>query len=157
MTSPPPVPPPLLAPPFVPVPPIIAAPRPAVVKWYRLWCGFIAAIYVGMAVYGLLIVTGRIEPDLDLLTQIVVGKDSVLKQQAIAQEREDSVGVVVLSAVGTIFYIIAASVPRRRWGWILGMVALVLSGFPFVCTAAGLIPLVIFWGKPETKHYFGAG
>ena len=38
--------------------------------------------------------------------------------------------------------------------FIVGMVAIIGSLFPFFITAAGMIPLLIAWARPETKRYF---
>jgi hypothetical protein len=148
-------PPPLIPPPsVVSLPPLIPGPKPRVVLYYRLWCALLVALYLGIGVYELLVYRGHIEPDLGLFTEMVVKHDQAMKKQAVAEAREDALGGAFVAGGGAIFYAIAVLVPRRRWGWTLGTIALALSFFPFMLTVAGMIPLLVFWLKPETKRYF---
>ncbi|MGN6544951.1 MAG: hypothetical protein ACTHK7_07865 [Aureliella sp.] len=43
--------------------------------------------------------------------------------------------------------------PRRRWGWGYGFVPIAI-GLTSPCCMPASIPLLIFWLKPEVKHWF---
>lgn len=61
----------------------------------------------------------------------------------------------VTPVVGTLaaFYLLAALVPLRPWGWTLALVAIAFA-VPSVAIIAAL-PLLFMWTKPTTKAAFG--
>jgi hypothetical protein len=151
--SPPPIP---VQPPPIPgtsVPPLLET-KPPSLRPYRLWCALFVLIYLGMLIYAILVSRGIAEPTLGLITEIVTTDDPVARAQANAEARENAFGGGVVAALGAIFYAFAAFVPRKPWGWSIGLVAIIASVFPFILTAAGMIPLLIRWITPETKRYF---
>ena len=145
-------PPPLLR--AVPPPPVIVG-KPGVVLFYRLWCALFVVLWLGMGVYGFLEVRGTVEPDLGLIEGALVQNDPAARAQLIAEKREDAIGVCVISAMAVVFYGFAAAVPRKPWGWVVGIVAVSGTLLPFIITAAGMVPILIYWGRPEVKRYFG--
>jgi hypothetical protein len=149
----PPIPP--LIPPQLPsaAPPVIPI-QPRFLPLYRLWCALFVLMWLGMCLYGVLEVTGKVEPSLGLLTDLTTKNDPKARAQALAESREDAVGVVVIGAIAAVFYAFAAMVPRKPWGWGVGMGAIIASLFPFIITAAGMVPLLIAWTKPETRRCF---
>lgn len=59
------------------------------------------------------------------------------------------IAVLLASALA---HVVGALVPRRPWGWTLGMVLLAV-GLPSLCVPFAL-PLLLVWMKPETKAAF---
>lgn len=43
--------------------------------------------------------------------------------------------------------------PRRPWGWVYGFVPIAI-GLTSPCCLPASIPLLLFWLKPEVKHWF---
>jgi Na+/pantothenate symporter len=64
---------------------------------------------------------------------------------------------IFYAVLGVIFFIIfavALVLPRKPYNWIVGIVMMAL-GMTSCCFLPFLIPLLIYWIKPETKAYFG--
>ena len=64
---------------------------------------------------------------------------------------------VIYAIMGLVFAIVFAVglfLPRKPWGWIMGIVLIAL-GMTSVCCLPATIPLLIFWLKPDAKAYFG--
>jgi hypothetical protein len=62
--------------------------------------------------------------------------------------------VMVMSGVPLcFFYAIALFVPKRPWGWVYGLV-LIIIGLTSCCTWPLTIPLVRRWFLPSYKAYF---
>lgn len=59
--------------------------------------------------------------------------------------------VICLVLVG--FFLVAALVPYKPWGWTIGLVAICLGLSS--CLVVVTVPLLVFWLKPETKAAFG--
>lgn len=96
-----------------------------------------------------------VEPDLGLIEGALVGNDPKAKAELIAEKREDAIGVCAISLVAVVFYGVAAAVPRKPWGWVVGVVAVGGTLLPFIITAAGMVPILVKWGRPEVKRFFG--
>ena len=143
-------PPPISSPP----PPLLPG-KPGVVFVYRLWCALFVVLWLGMALYGFLEVRGIVEPDLGLIEGALVHNDPAAKTRLIAEKREDAVGLCVIGGLVAVFYGFAAAVPRKPWGWVVGIVAVGGTVLPFIVTAAGMVPILIYWGRPEVKRHFG--
>ena len=155
-SQPPPLPPPQIAPPrLASVPPPLP---PSVVPslWpYRLWCLLFTALYLAIAVTEVLVAREVIEPNFGLIEGAVARQDPKFKQELIEEKRQDAVGVAVMCGVIALGFAAAMWVPRKPWGWTIGLLVLVATIFPFVITAAGAIPLLLAWCKPEMKRSFG--
>jgi hypothetical protein len=155
-SQPPPLPPPQIAPPVL-QPPLQAGPLSAVPSlWpYRLWCLAFALLYLAIGITEVLVAREVIEPNFGLIEGAVAKQDPNFRQQLIAEKRKDAVGVAVMCGVIALGFAAAMWVPRKPWGWTLGLLVLVATIFPFVITAAGAIPLLLVWCKPEMKSSFG--
>jgi hypothetical protein len=129
--------------------------KPGVVLAYRLWCALFVALWLGMGLYGFLQARGILEPDLGLIEGALVRNDPAAKAQLIAEKRQDAVGICVVAGLAAVFYGFAAAVPRKPWGWVVGIVAVSGTVLPFIITAAGMVPILIYWGRPEVKRHFG--
>lgn len=135
-------------------PPLPAAERPGVIVPYRAWCVCFVAIYIAIAVWEILKYRGVVAAELGPIEDALTRGEPDIRRQLLAGHREDAFGGAVVAVFGAMFYGFAAFVPRRPWGWVVGLVAIIGSLFPFCITAAGMIPLVIAWVKPGTKRGF---
>ncbi len=140
-------------PPRLDLPPPIPVHKPNVVRWYRLWCAVFIPLWLGVVTYEVFKAKGEVE-DLGPITEMLVKDDQAARNAVRAAEREEAIGGAILSILFVLFYAFAVCVPRRPWGWVVGMIAIIGSMFPFCLTAAGAAPLLVFWVKPETKRYF---
>lgn len=106
--------------------------------WYRAYCGFLALIYLALAGMGLAI--AYFHPVID------------------PQSPEETLimGIVyaVFGAVSFLIFLIGLVLPPKPYNWIVGIVMLAI-GFTSCCTWPAVIPLFIFWIKPETQRFFG--
>lgn len=143
--KPPPLPAAALAPPVIPG---------QALRYYRICCGLFVMIYLGLMVSFILVTCGITEPPLGGMTELLTLNNPAARAQALAESRGNAPGSGVVSALGAIFYAFAAFVPRKPWGWIVGLIAIIGMIFPFIVTAALAIPLFIAWLKPGTKRAF---
>lgn len=115
---------------------------PAVVMWFRVYCGFLA--FMNVLVMGLGIF-------------IVVAGSSTPELREAANGMEPAIIGALYAVLGFAFavaYSVGLFIPRKPWGWIAGIVLIAL-GMTSLCCLPAAIPLLIFWLKPETKSYFG--
>lgn len=119
-------------------PPEGASAGPRVIFWYRAYCAAMVLLYVLCVAGGGLLAslgqgpgTSRADAGANLMTGSIL---------------------VVVGVLLAAFYGVATLVPRRPWGWTVGMVAIAigLTG----CTLVAAIPLAIHWVKPRTKAAF---
>jgi hypothetical protein len=106
--------------------------------WYRVYCAVLAVIY--------LLLTG-------------VGALMAYYQPSTSQQsaQESMILGVVYAVLGIVFFgvfAVALLLPRKPFNWIVGIVMMAI-GMTSCCFAPFLIPLFIYWLKPETKAYFG--
>lgn len=52
-------------------------------------------------------------------------------------------------------FVFGLNLPRRKWGWIFGIV-LIAIGLTSPCCMPASIPLLIFWMKPELRRFYNA-
>lgn len=127
---------------FQPPPPPLFAPDNETGRktffWYRVYCGAMTALYALVAAVGVFLAAAAPSiPDQRPEETLIIG--------------------IVYAALGLIFmavYGIALFLPRKPYNWIVGLVMMAL-GMTSCCLLPFLIPLLIFWVKPETKAYFG--
>ena len=106
--------------------------------WYRVYCGFMVALYLVVTIGGIF---------------LAIYQPATNRQSA----QEMLITGVVYAAIGAFCLVIFATalfLPRKPWNWIVGIVAIAL-GMTSCCFMPFLIPLLIYWLKPETKAYFG--
>jgi ABC-type Fe3+-siderophore transport system permease subunit len=116
----------------------VAATPPKVVFWFRVYAGIMAAIY------GLLLVVGV-----------------CMMVAALAFDVKDPTLLLIMGglycALGLVFavgFALAFLFKPSPFSWVYGFV-LICIGFGGCPTIATSIPLLLFWIKPETRHYFG--
>lgn len=106
--------------------------------WYRVYCGALAALYALVATMGLFI--AYIQP-------------ATNNQSA----EESLIMGLIYAIVGTIFFaifLVASILPPKPYNWIVGIVMIAI-GMTSCCAWPAVIPLLIYWIKPETREFFG--
>jgi hypothetical protein len=106
--------------------------------WYRVYCASLAVIYLGVAVIGAVLA--------------VVPFDSSPRDR----EQMFIMGIIyaILGAGFFIIFAVAFFLPPKPYNWIVGIVMLAI-GMTSCCFLPFVIPLLIFWVKPETQAFFG--
>ena len=117
--------------------------RPAVVGWYRLYCGFMVFLYVLVAGAG--------------ATLIVLGTRGVpVKDQDSTETIVMGIIYLCVAAALIVPFTIALFLPFRYWTWVYGIVMIAL-GMTSCCCLPATVPLLIYWIQPRTKDYFRNG
>lgn len=122
------------------VPPGFAGRRPAAIVWYRIYAASVVVLYVGFFV----------------LWQLFVPLGPNTAPQRVGWTAEGTMAVVALLSVVAAFagfFVLAALVPHKPWGWTVGLIAICLGLSS--CFIVVTVPLLVFWLKPETKAAFG--
>ena len=112
--------------------------KPAVWTWYVVYCVAMAILYllvIGAGIFFLLADPVWLEEDAMLL-------------------RVEGALFLGLGLVLMVIFAIAPFLPKKPWVWIYGIVLIGL-GMTSACCLPATIPLLIFWIKPETQHFFG--
>lgn len=113
---------------------------PQTIVWFRVY----AAVMTGL--YALCVLAA---PRVFLAGTRRMGEEGLLlKIQA---------GVLLL--MGLVFalaFALALVLPRKPWSWIYGLV-LICLGMTSCCLLPVVIPLLIYWLKPEVKNWFNPG
>lgn len=106
--------------------------------WYRIYLGVIAVLQLVVAGLGIFIV-------------------AFIPRTGAKEETEALITGWVYMVAGIFFFLffaVAIFFPRKPWNWIFGFVTMAL-GMTSCCFLPALIPLIIYWVKPETQAYFG--
>ena len=104
--------------------------------WFQVYCGFLTLLYLLVCALGLAFLLGS-------FGGANGGEDKFLG------------GIfLVLGIPLTMLFAGAFILPQQPWAWIYGIV-LICIGFTSLCTLPFCIALLIYWLKPEAKHYFG--
>lgn len=106
--------------------------------WYRVYCGVLAALYVLVAALGFFLYA------------------SAPSSSEYTAEEVQIMGVIYAALGVALFLVFAVAffLPRRPYNWIVGIIMMAI-GMSSCCFLPFLIPLLIFWVKPETKAHFG--
>lgn len=119
----------------------VSTSKPAVWKWYVIYCAVLACIF-------LLFIFGVLTQFFDIFPRSSEFPESNVRRHVIG------VIMLVLAGIPFVLFAIAPFLPKRPWVWIYGIV-LIAVGMISCLTAPFAVPLLIFWFKPETKHFFG--
>lgn len=118
--------------------PSIVRQKPAVWRWYVVYCISTVLMY--------------------LIFFVAVGFLIVYSEELSEfSENNPSLWLLVLMALSGIpFAILYAVAPflEGKGAWIVGFITIGM-GFTSPCCVPACVPLLIFWLKPETKQYFG--
>lgn len=106
--------------------------------WYRIYCGFLCFIYLLLTAAGIF---------------LAVAQPATREQ---TPEESLIIGIVyaVLGIIFFLIFVIALFLPRKPYNWIVGIVLIAL-GMTSCCFLPFLVPLLIYWIKPETQAFFG--
>lgn len=106
--------------------------------WYRFYVGFMALLYMAVAIMGIAFL--------------------LIPFEAQRYERgEIMIMGGVYAALGTVFFTVfavALFLPPKSYNWIVGIIMIAI-GMTSCCLWPATIPLLIYWIKPETKAFFG--
>ena len=106
--------------------------------WYRVYCGSLTGLYGLLAAMGLFI--------------------AYMRPATNNQSAEESLIMgLIYAIVGTIFFavfLVASTLPPKPYNWIVGIVMIAI-GMTSCCLWPAVIPLLIYWIKPETREFFG--
>ena len=115
---------------------------PGVVTWFKVYAALMALVYLLLMGLGIF---------------MVVAGASLEGMEELQGSASPIVIGVIYAIMGLVFAIVFAVglfLPRKPWGWIMGIVLIAL-GMTSVCCLPATIPLLIFWLKPDAKAYFG--
>ena len=106
--------------------------------WYRVYCLVMAFVSLALAGAGIFIAVVPMDvPPQDQMQMYFLG--------------------IFYGVLGIIFffiYAVATLLPAKPYNWIVGIVIIAL-GMASCCTWPAVIPLLIFWVKPETQEFLG--
>lgn len=106
--------------------------------WYRVYCAVLATLY---------------------LLVIALGVFLLVAQPSSREYSRDElafIGVlyIIIGAVLFLVFAVALFLPPKPYNWIVGIVMMAI-GMTSCCFVPFVVPLLIFWFKPETKRFFG--
>jgi drug/metabolite transporter (DMT)-like permease len=106
--------------------------------WYRFYCGAMMLLYLAVSVMGIVLIAAQ--PD---TREYSSGETMIM-------------GIVyaLLGAIFFVIYLIATLLPPKPYNWIVGIV-MIAVGMTSCCLWPAVIPMLIYWLKPETKAFFG--
>jgi hypothetical protein len=106
--------------------------------WYRMYCGLMTLLYLSVAVIGIVLAAAAPETS------------------EYSAEETMVMGIVygLLGAVFFIVYLVALMLPPKPYNWVVGIV-MIAVGMTSCCLWPAVIPLLIYWIKPETKSFLG--
>lgn len=110
--------------------------------WFRVYCSFMAFLYLLCTLGGIgalvISMTGNIPKNDERIMLIVQG-----------------IIFMIVSLPLMAIFVFGLNLPRRKWGWIFGIV-LIAIGLTSPCCMPASIPLLIFWMKPELRRFYNA-
>jgi hypothetical protein len=117
--------------------------RPGVVTWFKVYAGFMGAMYGLIMLFCVLGVIGiMVAPPEDM------GSDDKALMWVMMP-----VMLIVCAALAGVF-LAAIFLPRKPWVWVYDIVLIAL-GLSSPCLWPATIPLIIFWVKQDNRLYFG--
>ena len=106
--------------------------------WYRIYLSVLAFLYLAVTVLGIVLAAMQPETqDHDRETLLIA-----------------SIVYAVLGSVFFVISIVALFLPVKSYNWIAGLVMIAI-GMTTCIFIPFLIPLLVYWIKPETKAFFG--
>jgi hypothetical protein len=111
---------------------------PPVIKWFKVYAGFMAALYGLLTLIGLvLVVVSFGDEELGMAERLILA----------------SVFLILCGGLTAIFAF-ALFAPRSSWVWVYDIV-LIAIGLTSCLTIPAAVPLLLYWIKPEAKAWFG--
>ncbi len=121
--------------------------QPGVVLWFKIFCGFMLALYLMVAGLGTLML---------MMPELLVDPEAGIASNQPADTTEAAIMGGVYLALGgilAVLYVLPFFLPRRKGTWVYNLVMICLSMTSFCCLPAA-IPLLIFWIKQETRDWY---
>ena len=106
--------------------------KPEVIGWYKLFCVFMAIVYLLLIPLGVFLLSESSDDQEVLVNGIIL---------------------VMLGPPFSIAFGLGMFLDNKPWHWIYGLVLIALSLSSCCCFPIS-IPLILYWLKPETKAYF---
>ena len=106
--------------------------------WYRMYCGSLALLYASLAVFGGFM--AYLQPD----TREYSSNETMI------------IGLMYAlgGAVFFVVFLVATLLPAKPYNWIVGVIMIGI-GMTSCFMWPAVIPLLIYWIKPETRSFFG--
>lgn len=106
--------------------------------WYRVYCAVLAFLYLLVIALGIFLLvfqppTRQYEPEEMMIAAIAY---------------------IVIGAIFFLVFAVALFLPPKPYNWIVGIVMMAI-GLTSCCFVPFVVPLLVFWLKPETKAFFG--
>ena len=106
--------------------------------WYRMYCGSLSLLYALIMVFG--------------------GFMAYMRPNTREYSSEETMVLgIIYALMGAVFFVVflvATLLPAKPYNWIVGIVMIGL-GMTSCCLWPAVIPLLIYWVKPETRSFFG--
>ena len=119
-------------------PPEIPNSPPAVVGWFKVYCGILCLVYAATAAASIyFFIVDPAEVELGTVATRLIGGLLLL------------LGLALFAAC-----LLPLLLTPRPWLWTYDFVIICL-GMTSACFLPVCVPLLIFWIKPETKRHFG--
>ena len=132
--------------PEMPESPELPEPRaPGVIKWYKVYAGLLAAIYVILFLGGIVGLIFAVRAPSDFWTDADMPPVLFLGYL---------VFLILISLVLGAAYIAAFIIPRKPWAWIYHLV-LICIGLSSPCFIPISVPLMIYWLRSDAQAYYG--
>jgi hypothetical protein len=116
----------------------VAPPQPTVVIWFKVYAGFLCLVYAALVVAGVALLF----VDLDVPAEEQAGL------------RVATILIFSMCVPLAVIFFVPLVVPPRPWVWTYSLI-LICLGMTSVCFLPFVIPLLIYWIKPDVKAYYG--
>lgn len=111
---------------------------PPVLRWFKVYCAVLCAIYALVAAAGIAVLL--VDPAaLDMPPLVARATGGVLF----------AMGALLMAATAAPFFL-----APQPWVWTYDLIVICL-GLTSACFLPACIPLLIYWIRPEVKAYFG--
>lgn len=111
---------------------------PKVLLWFKVYCAVLCLLYLAVAASSLFFFFA--DPT-----------DTEMSEFA---ARGTGIALLLIGVVLFGVCLLPLLLSPRPWLWTFDLVVICL-GLTSACFLPACVPLLIFWLKPETKHYFG--
>ncbi|HQU84476.1 MAG TPA: hypothetical protein PKY59_15165 [Pyrinomonadaceae bacterium] len=106
--------------------------------WYRVYCAVLAVLYLLVIGFGTFLAVFQPQtPDYNQNELLIMG-----------------IIYALLGAVFFLVFVVALFLPPKPYNWIVGIIMMAI-GMTSCCFVPFVIPLFIYWLKPETQAFFG--
>ena len=115
---------------------------PPVLKWYKIYAGFMAVLQLAGVAAGIALL--KYLPE--IMAKVPEVSETELKLRAYV--------IIVIGCVLFVAYLVALVLPKSSGAWVYHVVMIGI-GLSNCCLWIATIPMMIAWLKPETQRWFG--